>query len=107
MANEYDDPEIDPTLEYKPLNIPEIQKNIQAYASTKLCEMIVCDRYFECYREVAIICMEELARRRQAGDDFLFENYIDQAFDKLPKLNLTGLNLRDILTQAIKQKGNS
>jgi hypothetical protein len=66
--------------------------------------MIVCDRYFGCYKEIAILCMEELAKRRQGGDDFLFENYIDESLKKLPELNFKGLNLRDTLQQSIGRK---
>jgi hypothetical protein len=91
-------------IEYKPLDIELVRKNVPTYSSQKLCEMIVCDRYFGCYKEIAIICMEELAKRRQGGDDFLFENYIDESLKKLPELNLKGLNLRDTLQQSIGRK---
>jgi hypothetical protein len=101
MINEDNQPEI----EYKPLDIEAIKKNIGNYTSEKLSEMIVCNRYFGSFQEVAIICMEELSRRRQAGQDFPFENYIEEQFNKLPELKLTGINLRDILQQAIGQSG--
>jgi hypothetical protein len=104
MTNEYDDLDLDPTIEYKPLDIDLIRKNVPNYSSEKLCEMIVCDRYFGCYREIAIICMEELSNRRQAGDGFAFESYIDSSFKKLPELNFSGINLRDVLQQAIGRK---
>ena len=93
-------------IEYKPLDINLIRSNINSYSSEKLCEMIVCDRYFGCYREIAIICMEELSRRRMSGDTFHFESYIDNALKGLPDLNINGINLRDVLQQAIGRKIN-
>jgi hypothetical protein len=100
MINKNDDFDI----EYKPLDIDLIRSNINSYSSEKLCEMIVCDRYFGCYREIAIICMEELSRRRSDGDNFHFESYIDNALKELPDLNINGINLRDVLQQAIGRK---
>lgn len=106
MINEYDDSDIDPNLEYKPLDIELIRKNIHTYTSHKLCEIIVCDRYFGCFNEMAIICMEELSKRRQAGDNFAYEAYINEAFKQLPSLNVGSVNLRDVLQQAISRKSN-
>jgi hypothetical protein len=106
MTNEYDTLDDSSEIEYKPLDIDLMRKNIPTYSSEKLCEIIVCDRYFGCFREIAVICMEELANRRGAGNDFNFEEYIETAFKKLPELNLVGINLRDVLTQAIGRKSN-
>jgi hypothetical protein len=47
--------------------------------------------------------MEELVRRRVAGDDFDFESYIDQAHKKLPVINLNpNLDLQKNLKQAME-----
>jgi hypothetical protein len=88
---------------YKPMDLKVVKEKIPTFTSEKLCEMIVCDRYFGCFREVALSCMEELGKRRSDGSDFQFETHIDQAFNSLPKLQL-GLaspDLRDVLQQAI------
>jgi hypothetical protein len=106
MTNEYDDFEIDSSIEYKPLDLEVVRKNVPTYSSEKLCEMIVCDRYFGCYQDVGVICMEELASRRAAGDNFQFENYINDSYKKLPELKLTSINLREVLQQAIGRKIN-
>lgn len=92
-------------VEYKPLDLELMKKNMPDYSSQKLCEMIVCDRYFGCFREVALMCMEELSQRRLKGDDFKFEQYIEDAFKTLPELNNQAPNLRDVLQQAIGRKG--
>jgi hypothetical protein len=91
-------------IEYKPLDVDKIRANISNYSSQKLCEMVVCHRYFGCYQEVAVICMEELANRRQSGQTFPFEDYIEEQFKKLPELKLSGINLRDVLQQAMGQR---
>lgn len=102
MVNEFDELGVS-EMEYKPLNIDVVKEMIPGYSSQKLCEMIICDRYFGCYREIAIMCMEELACRRIDGDFFAFEKVIDEGYKTLPELNLgTNFNIRDVLQQAIK-----
>ena len=91
-------------IEYKPLDVGRIRSNIGAYTSEKLAEMIVCHRYFGCYQEVAVVCMEELSRRRQSGQTFAFEDYIEQEFKKLPELKMSGINIRDVMQQAMAQR---
>lgn len=106
MTNHFEELENGPDLPYQALDIEVVRKNVPTYPSEKLAEMVVCDRYFGCYREIAIICMTELAARRANGDPFNFENYIDASFKKLPELNISGINLRDILVQSIGRKIN-
>lgn len=89
------------------LDIELVRKNIPTYNSQKLCEMIVCDRYFGCYREIAIMCMEELAHRRIAGDTFDFESCIESSFNELPKLSFAMPDVRDVLHQIIGGKLNN
>ncbi len=96
--------EDDEAVEIKPLNLEVVRKNIPTYSSRKLCEMIVCDRYFGCYRDIAVMCMEELAARRIAGDMFDFETQIEKGLLGLPQLNLKNMDIRDVLNQMINQK---
>lgn len=104
MTNNLFDDLDTPEEEYKPLDIEVVRKMVPTYSSQKLCEMIVCDRYFGCFRDVSVICMEELANRRINGDDFPFEKVIDDNYKSLPELNLTNFNIRDVLQQAIGKK---
>lgn len=90
--------------ENNPLNLGNVKKNIPSFSSHKLCEMIVCERYFNFNLDVSIYCMEELAKRRENGDVFDFENYIDNAYQELPQLNLNIPDLRVILSQIINVK---
>lgn len=82
-------------------DLDQIKLNIAEYETKKLCEMIVCDRYFGLEQKVSAICMEELARRRGAGEDFDFETYIDQSFKKLPVLSTGTMDIGAILKSAI------
>ena len=94
----------DDEIEEVSLNIELVRKNIPTYNSQKLCEMIVCDRYFGFNQEISIMCMEELGKRRMAGDSFEFENYIEESMKGLPVLDFSGFDIRNILNQAINQK---
>jgi hypothetical protein len=103
MTSEFD--ELDsPEMEYKPLDIEVVRKMIPTYSSQKLCEMIVCDRYFGCFRDVSVMCMEELAQRRLDGDQFPFEKVIDEGYKTLPELKVGNVNIRDVLQQAIRNQ---
>lgn len=70
--------------------IEDFINNINKYSMRKLCEIIVIDRYLGSLNKEAIICMEELAARRAAGDMFDYETFIDTQTKRLPefKINL-------------------
>jgi len=87
------------------LDIDQIKANLPQYGNQKLCEMIVCDRYFGFEHKISTICMEELARRRAEGDLFAFEVYIEQISKEMPVLDLSGSpDIRTILNQAMSRK---
>lgn len=94
----------DNELEPVDLDLNIIKEKVPQYTSEKLCEMIVCDRYFGFNQQIAIICMEELSNRRLNGNEFAFEDYIEKCMADLPPLNFNIPNLRDVLHQAIKIK---
>ena len=68
----------------------EFTKNLTQFSIKKICEIIVVDRYLGSLNQEAILCMEELAKRREAGDTFDYESFIDLELKKLPmfKINL-------------------
>lgn len=84
------------------LDLEKVRDNIPKFSSEKLCEMIVCDRYFGMDQQISIMCMQELATRRIQGDLFPFETYIDQSLAQLPVLNFTMPDLRTTLSQLSK-----
>jgi hypothetical protein len=81
------------------LDLEVIKNNLPQYTSTKLCEMIVCDRYFGFNQKIAVMCMEELAQRRLTGDIFDFETYIEESLKQLPVLNFKMPDLQNTLRQ--------
>src|SRR5574337_1094979 len=101
-----DEPDDDFEVKNTGLDLNLIRNKIPGYTSEKLCEMIVCDRYFGCYKEIAIMCMEELSNRRTNGDAFNFEDYIENAYKELPQLDFSVPDLGDVLRQAIGRKLN-
>lgn len=60
---------------------------------TKLCEIIVANRYLGIMKDEAILCMQELARRRALGDEFEFEKYVEDLQEKLPNIKLNMDNI--------------
>lgn len=99
-----DDDSEDSLVEVK-LDLDQIKANLPQYGNQKLCEMIVCDRYFGFEQKISTVCMEELARRRGAGDTFAFEAYIEKIASEMPVLDLSGTpDIRTILNQALSRK---
>lgn len=86
------------------IDLELIKSNVPNYTSQKLSEMIVCDRYLGFSKDVAILCMEELSKRRQLGDQFDFESFIENSLKDLPKLDILTPSFKDILNKAIKFK---
>ena len=92
-------------MEIPEFNEDNIVNNLSNYDVIKLCDMIICHRYLGFNEKIAIACMQELGRRRLAGDSFDFEGYIEQEFRNLPKIELTLPDLRTALNQAINSSG--
>jgi len=86
------------------IDIEKIKNNISQYTAQKLCDMIVCGQYFGINQDIVIICMEELSKRRAAGEQFDFESYIKSSTKELPELNFSSssIDFRSILQQATK-----
>lgn len=93
------------STEAAPLDINLIESKLPGHSSKKLCEMIVCDRYFGFNQEISVLCMEELSKRRLNGDDFNFEEYIENSLKSLPVLNFNNsMDIRSLISQANKIK---
>lgn len=69
-------------------------------SSADIAAKVVVHRALGCDRDLALICMTELCRRRSLGEDFDFETFIDDEVKKIPKLQ----NLNSILTGFLKIK---
>lgn len=92
-------------IEETTLDLGLVKTKVPEFTSKKLCDMIVCDRYFGFNQEIAVMCMEELAKRRINGDTFDFETCIEDSIKELPPLNISGdFDIRAILNQSIRKK---
>jgi len=66
----------------------DFKKNISAMSQDKLCEIIVCFRYLGLMQEESMLAMEELATRRANGEEFNFEDRIEELTKGLPSINI-------------------
>jgi hypothetical protein len=66
----------------------EFNNNINQFTNDRLCEIIVSYRYLGIMKEEALAAMGELARRRACGDEFLFEQKIEELMKDLPQINI-------------------
>lgn len=102
--SEFDINDEDDSEEVLSLDVDELKANLPNYPIDKICQIIVCNRYFSFNKELTVFCMEELAARRTAGDTFNYEDYIEKSFKELPVLNVVLPDLRTMLTQVIGKK---
>ena len=85
------------------LSLDLIKEQFPKYTIQKVAEMVVVARYLGLDNAITVACMEELATRRAAGDNFPFETFIEESYNKLPTLSFTMPDLRTALTQFVKQ----
>ena len=102
LSDDFDLEDLDDCLDFDNNKIIE---NLPQYTSQKLCEIIVCDRYLNFNPELALACMKELSNRRSSGDDFKFENYIDDTYNELPKIEFSMPDLQSIFGKILKISG--
>ena len=89
-------PELDAN---KSISLDTIKSNIVNYDSKKLCQIIVSNRYLNMNKELAVLAMQELSIRRQNGDQFNFEEFIEESLNQLPELNFSMPDLRVLLNK--------
>lgn len=89
-------PDLDPD---NTISADTVKTNMFGYDSKKLCHIIVSHRYLNMNKELAILAMEELSKRRQNGDDFNFEAFIEESINELPPLNFNMPDLRLLLSK--------
>lgn len=77
------------------------ENDIKNAKSTNLAGYIVTYRLLGLYKELSIKCMEELLNRRENGDNFNFEEYIEEQLKDAPKSNNLS-SMQNILKGLIK-----
>lgn len=90
---------LDDDDDFEELSEEEILAKLPEFKNVKLADIIVAHRYLGVCKALYIPCMEELAKRRIAGDNWDFEKYIDEQIAQMPKISF---NLTDV-NQAIEQ----
>lgn len=58
--------------------------SVSTSPSKNLAAYVVVYRSLGMNKDIAIACMEELLKRKEAGDDYDFESYIDEEVAKIP-----------------------
>lgn len=76
-------------------------EDIKKASSKNLAGFIVAYRLLGIHKELSILCMEELSNRRNSGDTFNFEEYIENELKDAPKPNDLP-NFQNILKGVIK-----
>lgn len=79
------------------LSEEELKNNINIYGMEKLCDIIIAYRYLGMFKDLYKPCMEELSKRRDSGDQFNFEDYIENNIKELPKIEFNISDLTEML----------
>lgn len=54
--------------------------------SNAMATFVVLYRSLGMFKQLAVVCMAELARRRNLGEEFDYETYIETELNKVPKI---------------------
>ncbi len=81
---------------------PITKDKLLSFDNKKLCAIIVSSRYLSINKELSILCMEELANRRVNGDNFNYEDYIEQKSKTLPSININS-GIYDLISKFNKK----
>ena len=75
----------------------EDKEYIEKATSKTLAAHIVVYRSLGINKELSILCMEELLRRKENGDNFNYDEYILNELEQIPKLNQKEQNLMNTI----------
>ncbi len=78
--------------------LEETKNKIPTFDNEKLCQIIVCYRYLNSYKELAALCMQELGKRRDSGDSFDYESYIERSLSELPEITIQPVDIRSLMS---------
>lgn len=63
----------------------ELNETISSMSSQALAAHIVAYKFLGINRNIALACMQEIANRKNQGDQFDYDDFIAQELEKLPK----------------------
>jgi hypothetical protein len=70
----------------------ETPNNISTIDSKSLAAYVVLYRTLGMHKDLSVLCMQELCLRRNNGDNFEYEKFIDEEISKVPKPSDVSLN---------------
>jgi hypothetical protein len=77
------------TTSKSPFPLQKVSDNdFSLHSNEKLCEIIVAGRYLGIMQDQMVAAMTELAKRREQGDQFNYEDHIEATLKTLPEINL-------------------
>lgn len=79
------------------LNEDEVIGKIGEFSSEKLADIIIMHRYLGIYASIASAAMIELATRRENGETFEYELYINEKLVEMPKITINLSQYSNIL----------
>jgi len=91
----------DSSLEDNSNKDPLKEADIADCSNEHLCSIVASNRYLKINPHMEIICMQELSRRRANGDNFLFENKINEYLSSFTPINSNIPDILSILSSAI------
>jgi hypothetical protein len=78
-------------------------EDVSQFSNEKLCSLVAANRYLKLNEAMQLECMKELAKRRDGGDNFNFEEKIKEYFDQLPPIDLNLPNVMSMLNDFTKK----
>lgn len=66
----------------------EFEDTYRSFTIRRLCEVIISARYLGILEQECILCMQELAARREQGEQFDYETFIETEIKKLPNFKI-------------------
>ena len=92
---------IDFNLKNKKANLSK--EDVSSFDSEKLCSLVACNRYIAMDKNMEVLAMQELAKRRQAGDNFNFESKIEEYSKRFIPIDT---NIPQVIGMATKMMKN-
>lgn len=95
----------DNSLKLDQLSLEQLNDLIKSSSDESLATRVVIYRLLGLQKSLAILCMQELEKRRLAGNTFDFNSYIQEALDQSPKPEINKKNM-SLISNLLKMNNN-
>ena len=79
------------------------KEDVSSFDSDKLCSLVACNRYLSVDKNMEVLAMQELSKRRQSGDNFDFESKIEEYGKRFVPIDT---NIPEVIGMATKMMKN-